>query len=474
MATRVISETLSNAQTTGAQYIFLDSNGDPSPLADTTYNPVFNVKASDGTDILGTTFVKAVDRITFYPPENGVTIAFHILVEEVTPAVVLTTPGATIYGKSTYDELIDVLLSDLPQEELKVLPPRVLMDWILRAEERICRLTSVREEFVLRYAAGVSDYALRNRPVISAATNATPIVVTCASHGITNNSRAHIFGGQGNAAVNGSWFTSSVATNTFTINPGAYISGLVIETAGLHVTTESAHGFSASNTITMGQMIVDIAGTHTLIPNYGYTITSITDSTNFIIATYPYLATMATYVSGGVAFKPTASVGSGAYSGGARVWLDSELPTYINKVISGSVNYGGYPYNVQGYTVDDLNREKPTYPPLYLGAFPTRAAIYTKGGLKYLRLDPVPVSSGDITIYGEVQITPKDHYADEPNLMIQLPSEYDPMILSFMKARAWERLGKGEAKNVYAEEFMGHIREHSMNQRSTLINIVYR
>ena len=464
MATRVISQTLTNVQTTGGVYIFLDENGDPSALADTTYNPVYNVKAVDGTDVLGTVYVKALDRITFYPPENGVTIAFHIAVTVADPVVILPTAGLTVYGKSTYDQLIDVLLSDIPKPELRKLPPQTLMDWILRAEERICRLTSVREEFVLRYRQGVSDYELRNRPAISNATNATPIVITSSAHGITVNKRVYVFGCQGNTAANGTWFTSSAATDSLTINPGSYISGVAVDSVGLKVTTEVAHGFTTGDTITIAGM------DSTPIPDNDYTVT-VVDDTNFTIT---YSPADPTYSGGGVAYKKSASTGNGIYSGGGRIWMDSELPTYINKVIGGSVFYGGINYNVRGYTIDDLNRERPYYPSLYLSAFPLRAAIFTKGALRFLRVDPAPQSDGDFTIYGEVQVTPKDHYGEDPSLVIQLPSEYDPMILDFMKARAYEKFGQFDGRQVYETEFNERVREHNMNQTSTLINVVYR
>jgi len=64
---------------------------------------------------------------------------------------------------------------------------------------------------------------------ISNATNATPIVVTAASHGIQNNDIVYVAGVQGNTAANGVWTASSVAGSSFTltgsVGSGAYTSG---------------------------------------------------------------------------------------------------------------------------------------------------------------------------------------------------------------------------------------------------------
>ena len=366
----------------------------------------------------------------------------------------------TSYGHSTYGELIDVVLADLPQLELKQLPIAVLQDWLLRAEERICRLATVREVFILRYSVDNLDYPFRDRPLITAATNATPIVCTCLAHGIANNSRVEIFGGQGNEAVNGTWFTSNGAADVFTINPGAYINAVVEDDAGLKVTTEVAHRFATGASITIAGM------SSTPIPDGDYTVTVI-DDTSFTI---PYSPADATYDGGGVCYQKSASVGSGTFTGGARVWVDTEIPTYISKVIFGQVTYGAFPYNTRGYHIDTLNRERTPY----IAAYPKRAAMYTKGMQKYLRLDPAPQVDSDITLYGEMQISPRNHYTEPETLTIHLSSEYDPMIVSFMKARAWERLGDHSKMKLYDAEFGQHVAEHNMNQNPTSVDIVYK
>lgn len=64
---------------------------------------------------------------------------------------------------------------------------------------------------------------------ITGATNATPIVVTSASHGYSNGDFVHVASVAGNTAANGLWSIANQATNTFelvgSVGSGAYTSG---------------------------------------------------------------------------------------------------------------------------------------------------------------------------------------------------------------------------------------------------------
>jgi hypothetical protein len=70
--------------------------------------------------------------------------------------------------------------------------------------------------------------------VITGATNATPIVVTAASHGFSNGDIVAIYGVGGNTAANGIFKVANVATNTFelTTRAGANVSGNGAYTSG--------------------------------------------------------------------------------------------------------------------------------------------------------------------------------------------------------------------------------------------------
>lgn len=64
---------------------------------------------------------------------------------------------------------------------------------------------------------------------ITTASNATPIVVTITSHGLSNGDKVVIVGVEGNTAANGAWIIDNVATDTFelvgSVGNGAYTTG---------------------------------------------------------------------------------------------------------------------------------------------------------------------------------------------------------------------------------------------------------
>ena len=69
----------------------------------------------------------------------------------------------------------------------------------------------------------------RLRPAITAASNAAPIVITAASHGLSNGDKVTVSGVLGNTAANGRWTVANVTANTFELQGstgnGAYTSG---------------------------------------------------------------------------------------------------------------------------------------------------------------------------------------------------------------------------------------------------------
>ena len=73
-----------------------------------------------------------------------------------------------------------------------------------------------------------SNTIMRYGKVITGATNATPIVITCAAHGYSNGAIVAIAGISGNTAANGTFKVASAATNTFALTDqttGANVAG---------------------------------------------------------------------------------------------------------------------------------------------------------------------------------------------------------------------------------------------------------
>lgn len=74
-----------------------------------------------------------------------------------------------------------------------------------------------------------SDHFTTATTAITGATNATPIVITANSHGLSNGDQVTVYGVAGNTAANGIWVVASATTNTFALTGStgnaAYVSG---------------------------------------------------------------------------------------------------------------------------------------------------------------------------------------------------------------------------------------------------------
>ena len=99
---------------------------------------------------------------------------------------------------------------------------------------------------------------------ITGATNASPIVITSAAHGLNNGTRVTVTGVGGNTAANTSAQVASATTDTFAMSGvaghGSYTSGGTWNVAGLYevaVVASEGNGFAAGETYTLV-----LSGTH--------------------------------------------------------------------------------------------------------------------------------------------------------------------------------------------------------------------
>lgn len=92
----------------------------------------------------------------------------------------------------------------------------------------------------------VEKVVKRATHAITAATNATPIVVTSAAHGFAAGDRVYITDVLGNTATNGSWLIDTVTTDTFVLvgsaASGVYTSGGSVRKAGTRHVAWLYHG----------------------------------------------------------------------------------------------------------------------------------------------------------------------------------------------------------------------------------------
>lgn len=86
---------------------------------------------------------------------------------------------------------------------------------------------------------GTGTMTLRDTGNVTGATNATPIVITSAAHGLSSGTRVTLSGVGGNTAANGTFTVTAITADTFSLNGstgnGAYTSGGTWHATGLYV-----------------------------------------------------------------------------------------------------------------------------------------------------------------------------------------------------------------------------------------------
>lgn len=97
--------------------------------------------------------------------------------------------------------------------------------------------------------------AFHHTGTVTGATNATPIVITSAGHGLETGARVTITGVIGNTAANGTFIITRVDANSFSLDGsvgnGVYTSGGVWHMSGLYahlIVCTAGNGFASGST----------------------------------------------------------------------------------------------------------------------------------------------------------------------------------------------------------------------------------
>jgi hypothetical protein len=106
---------------------------------------------------------------------------------------------------------------------------------------------------ILPNAGGAGTF--KHTGTLDNATNATPIQIHSAAHGLSTGNRVKISGVNGNTAANGTWTITKVDADNFTLDTsvgnGAYTNGGTWHVAGfydLQIDATAANGFDAGKT----------------------------------------------------------------------------------------------------------------------------------------------------------------------------------------------------------------------------------
>lgn len=347
------------------------------------------------------------------------------------------------YSYATYNQIIDDVLSSVNEEgRTAPLSADTMKIWIIEAQKKICDAVEVRDKWFLRLATNQSEYPFRDRGAITGATNATPIVITMASHGFANDEFVTGSGVGGNLAANGSFQVKNKTTNTFELYSHASVSNASNDSP-IQITTTEEHGFADGSSVTISGVEGNEAANGT------FTITFV-DALNF---TLDGSTGDGNYTSGGDAVQ--ASQGSGAWTAGGRFWSQSELPTSFKRLLYGDRMWSTVRRNVEVKDVQDvlLLRRQATE---IFAAFtsydaPFSMADWVEGGRRKLLVYPPPQQGETMTLYVRLKINQRLHADDDLDSYIQLPNDYEDAVKSYLayKVYGWLKDKQKEEGNSF-------------------------
>lgn len=362
---------------------------------------------------------------------------------------------AVTRGRSTYEEIADDVRFDANTSKLSGLSDLgAFKNWILRAEEHICDLVDVEEEYVLRLITDVDRYQVQDRPVITAATTATPIVVTTASaHDLASADIFFVTGIVGLTGGNGRLRAKSVTSTTITLQLFSRVTDAT--NASPIVITSADHPYVTSDVVAITQVLGNTAANGT------FTITKI-DKDSFSL---DGSTGNGNYESGGIAIKDT--VGVGTYTSGGRFWKEDDVPSFFKNFKSAERIWSNQitrPLNI--VSIDDILNEAVEDD---IASYSSYSAPFmmAQGKLnleEYLRFYPPPKENGDVTLYGVLRIVPREYFEDPISTTIHLNTRYDNMIKAFVRSQAFRRVKEHELAGEENDLFYDLVTQFNQRQ----------
>jgi hypothetical protein len=354
-----------------------------------------------------------------------------------------TTTSTPTGQHTTYDDLIGDILANVNEgDKLEGLSPETLQLWILEAEKQICDKIEIRDEYTLGMNTDVSKYNFRNRPVITGATTATPIVVSSTSHGLVVGDRVYVADVMGLTGANGKKYVSAKDTDTFTIKDVVDITDATNATP-ISITA-NAHGRTTGDLVTITGVTGNTAAN---VTNNAITVVDVNTFT------LDGVTGNGTYVSGGIGVFNT--VGSGTWTSGGRYWKDDEIPTYFKRIFTGTRSWGGVQKEVvavdNGALREKSRLDSERYALYSDSVAPNVMTEWMSERVPYLEVYPAPQSDHNLTLYGRVKITPRDYVLDPLTANIHLSSDYETAIIAYVENRIYRWIKEYNlAKDAYA------------------------
>lgn len=373
---------------------------------------------------------------------------------------------ATSLDRASYNQVIDDAIADVSnKEQAEQISPEQYRNWILRAEQELCKRLNIFEQYAFTMEEEVVDYPVQDRPLITDATNASPSVITAAAHGLANTDRINVRDVEGNTAVNGAMQVSNITTDTFRVNKYADVEDASNETP-INISAQD-HPFETGDLVTITGVLGNTAANVS-----GNAITKV-DADNF---TLDAVAGNGDYTSGGLVLKAVA--GSGAYLYGGQFWKTNELPTYVRNIAGIRRAWGNVYRPVHMIGEVDLMSDQ-TFGSMFglvISGYsnPIEASFINVNGQRYLHFISRPIEDANSVLICQIEVVPERFFTANLASKILLRSTYNEAIKAYVKSKLYEKLGGGTQVSFYNGLFEAQVKQlKGITVGSTRIRMSY-
>ncbi len=363
-------------------------------------------------------------------------------------------------GKITYSDLIDDIRGSSPYEaDITGWSDDKLKMAILRAEERICQLAKVEDQWVLWMKTGFSMFSVVENPYIIGASAASPIVLqTKTPHGLIQGDTIRTLRVAGVPQANGQFQVQNVAApDKFSIYNFEILTGAT--NANPVSISDVGHPFKTGDTVTIANVLGNLAANGTFL-------ITVTDQDHYTIP----VAGNGTYTGGGTATRVTDGTGSVYLGPSGNYYRSTEIPDHFKDFKVGRMLVNNFlqefsyvdPANLVDAQVRDnifLLGQSATY------ISPVRGNITSRDMQRQFLVYPSPVVDTFLLGYGTIQLNSRTYAFDNLGASIHLTVKWHQAIRKFVECEIAGTLKHPKEAILADREFRSLIADERRNRQ---------
>ena len=362
------------------------------------------------------------------------------------------------YGFPSYTEFCNDVRGDANIDgDLSTIDDNQLKLWILKAEERICQLAKVEDEWHLKMVTGASQFSFVENSPITLVTAASPIVVTSVAHERVSLDRIRIIGVAGISQANGEFEITVLSPDTFSLAIAHDVQGATNATP--IVINDPQHGFANASTVTISGVLGNTGANGTFV-------ITVIDQDHYSLNTS---IGNGTYTGGGKITQVTSGIGGTYLAPSGHWYATNQIPQYFRDFKYGKMLVNSFIQEIiiaDSVTVMDqqvkdnifLLGQAATY------IYPVKGAIIRRDMHRYFMIYPTPVVDILATFYGTLQINPVVFAADNLGAPIHLSVAWHEAILVFVRSRIAGFLKDRKAEIDYLNQFTALVTQERVNR----------